>query len=40
MPAKLAIGDKMPADVEVLPHPDRLRDSVHVCTSDRGDKPG
>ncbi len=38
MPAKLVIGDKMPADVEVLPHPDRLRDSVQVCTSDRGDK--
>ena len=38
MPAKLVIGDKMPADIEVLPHPDRLRDSVHVCTYDRGDK--
>ena len=38
MPAKLVIGDKMPVDVEVLPHPDRLRDSVRVCRSDRGDK--
>jgi hypothetical protein len=37
MPAKLVIGDKMPADVEVLPHPDRLGDRLHVCTSDRGD---
>ena len=37
-PAKLVIGDKMPEDVEVLPHPDRLRDSVQVCMSDRGDK--
>ncbi len=38
MPAKLMVGDKMPVDIEVLPHPDRLRDSVHVCTSDWGDK--
>jgi hypothetical protein len=37
MPAKLVIGDKMPAEVEVLPHPDRLGDRLHVCTSDRGD---
>jgi hypothetical protein len=38
MPAKLVIGDKMPAEVEVLPHPDRLGDGVHDCTCDRGDK--
>jgi hypothetical protein len=38
MPAKLVIGDKMPADVEVLPRPDRLGDSVHVCACAEGDK--
>jgi hypothetical protein len=38
MPAKLVVGDRMPVDIEVLPHPDRLRDSVRVCTTDRGDK--
>lgn len=38
MPARLVIGDKMPDDSEVLPHPDRLRERVHACTTDRGDK--
>ena len=38
MPAKLVIGDKMPKDVQVLPHPDLLGDSVHVCASVGGDK--
>ena len=38
MPAKLVIGDKMPDDAEILPNPDRLRDSLQVCTSDRGDR--
>lgn len=37
MPAKLVIGDAMPEDIEILPHPDRLRDSVHVCACDQGD---
>lgn len=37
MPAKLVVGDRMPVDIEVLPHPDRLRDSVRVCTTDQGD---
>lgn len=38
MPAKLSVGDKMPEDIEVLPHPDRLREPVHACISDRGVK--
>lgn len=37
MPARLVIGDKMPDDTEVLPHPDRLGERVHACTCDRGD---
>jgi hypothetical protein len=37
MPARLVVADKMPEEIEVLPHPDRLRDSVHVCTSVGGD---
>ena len=38
MPAKLVTGDKMPEDAEILPHPDRLQERVHACTTDRGDR--
>jgi hypothetical protein len=37
MPAKLVIGDKMPAEVEVLPDATALDERLHVCTSARGD---
>jgi len=34
-PARLAIGDPLPEEVELLPQPQRLRG----CTVDEGDKP-
>jgi hypothetical protein len=38
-PARLVLGDPLPADVEVLPSPDRLVGSnqLHGCTVDGGD---
>jgi hypothetical protein len=37
MPAKLVIGDKMPAEVDVMPDATALGERLHVCTSARGD---
>jgi hypothetical protein len=35
-PARISLGDPLPAEIEILPHPDRLRDRCTVAASMEG----
>jgi hypothetical protein len=36
-PARISLGDPMPAEIEILPHPDTLRDRCGVAALTAGD---
>lgn len=36
-PLKIVIGDPLPNDIEILPHPDRFRDEMQQCSDAGGD---
>jgi len=38
-PVRISLGDPMPAEIEILPHPDRLRDRCSVAALPAGDEP-